>query len=112
MRALLSWDVSPSDPQLQQILVDLAALLPEGSRSLTNYTALIDPITTPAFRKLAKRLDALMDRYPDRLFVVFSLHPANSVIWGRWRDPAHALLVDDDSLGFGPGDGVNDGDGT
>lgn len=107
MRALISWDVDPADPQCQQILLDLGALLPPGKvRLLTNHTALIDPVTTRQFQELARSLESLAATYDERLYFVFSLHPANAVIWGIWRQPAHTLLAEDDSLGFGEGTGV------
>ena len=107
MRALISWDVDPSDPQFQQIILDLGATLPVGRVSpLTNHTGLIDPITTGQFQELARQLERLAARYEQRPFLFLSLHPSNSVIWGAWRQPGTALLAADDSLGFGKGAGA------
>lgn len=107
MRALLSWDVDPADPDFQRIIFDLAALLPpDRTHRLTTWTAMIDPITAGGFRTLARDLDTLANHYQDRLFLVFGLHPAGATIWGRWRSPGSVLLASDDTLGFGPGPGI------
>ncbi len=101
MRALLSWDIDPRDPDFQRILFDLASLLPpEKTSRLTTYTALIDPITSPAYRDLAKQLRDLASHYNERLFIVFSLHPAGATIWGRFRSDRSGFLVDADQLGL------------
>lgn len=107
MRALLSWDVKYDDPQYDQIMFDLGGILPsDRTRSLTNHSALIDPITTAEFKNLAKELQTLIARYPDRLYFTFSLHPAGATIWGHFRPTSAHILDSDDSLGFGPGSGV------
>ena len=104
MKALLSWDVDPADPDFQRILFDLGSILPpESTTRITTWTALIDPVNSASFRRLARDIEGLVRDYRDQLFVVFSLHPAGSVIWGRWRQPGARLLESDDTLGFGAG---------
>ncbi len=111
MRALLSWDVDAHDPEFQQIVFDLAALLPpDRTQRLTTWTAIIDPVTTASFRSLARQLQVLASHYPDRLFFVLSLQPAGAVVWGKWHPRGAALLAGDDTLGFGPGIGLGDGE--
>lgn len=108
MRALISWDVDARDPEFQQILFDLAAVLPpDRTRRITTRTAMVDPITMPSFRQLARDLEAVANQYPDRLFFVLSLQPAGAVVWGRWQPRGAALLASDDSLGFGVGSGID-----
>ncbi len=107
MRAMLSWDVDPADPQFQQIILDLGSVLPAGRyRPLSNYAGIVDPVTTRQYRDLAIELNSVADRYPQRLYFVWSLHPAGATIWGRFREPGATLLVEDDTLGFGLGDGA------
>ena len=108
MKALLSWDVDAKDPEFQRIIFDMAAVLPpDRTQRLTTWTALIDPVTMSAFRDLARRLEKLADRYQDRLFFTLSLQPAGAVVWGRWHPQGSLLLASDDSLGFGPGTGID-----
>ena len=89
MRALLSWDINPSDPELQQMVLELGAVLPPGRVvAVTNHSVIVDPITTNQFSSLFNAVDSVADRYAGRLFFVFSLHPSNSPIWARPRPSA------------------------
>ena len=103
MRALFSWDVDRSDPQFAQIIVELAAALPQGRvTTLTNCTARVDRTTVREFNTLFQALTAVADHYPNRVFFTFSLHSESDPVWGKFRPVAVAPVA---ASGPAPGDG-------
>jgi hypothetical protein len=104
MRALLSLDVDPGDPDLTRIIVAVSDCFPAGVlEPLTNTTTRVRKITVKQFDAVAGRLDTVAAQFAGRRFYVFSLHSDNDPILVRPRPASAAVpsvaVVDDGGPG-------------
>jgi hypothetical protein len=89
VRAVFSWDVERQDPQFQQILLQVGDCFPRGTvKTLTNHTAVVEPMNARRFDEIDQKLRSVAQQYSGRLFYVFSLHSDRDPVWGVFRDAA------------------------